>query len=77
MKIQKILFSRIQPYETLDRDLRLPQVPEAPVDTHRPREATAVGGTTKSSQCGKSRAPEPEIALGGSVTGAMSEESSN
>ena len=24
------------------RDLRLPQVPEAPVDTHRPREATAV-----------------------------------
>ena len=25
------------------RDLRLPQVPEAPVNTHRPREATAVG----------------------------------
>ena len=25
------------------RGLRLPQVPEAPVDTHRPREATAVG----------------------------------
>ena len=24
-------------------DLRLPQVPEAPVNTHRPREATAVG----------------------------------
>ena len=24
------------------RDLRLPQVPEAPVDTHRPREDTAV-----------------------------------
>ena len=26
-------------------DLRLPQVPEAPVNTHRPREATAVGPT--------------------------------
>ena len=24
-------------------DLRLPQVPEAPVNTHRPREATAIG----------------------------------
>ena len=32
------------------RDLRLPQVPEAPANTHRPREATAVGGTTKSSR---------------------------
>ena len=27
------------------RDLRLPQVPETPVCTHRPREATAVGPT--------------------------------
>ena len=27
--------------------------------------------------CGKSRAPEPETALGGSVTGATSEESSS
>ena len=26
-------------------DLRLPQVPEAPANTHRPREATAVGPT--------------------------------
>ena len=28
-------------------------------------------------ECGKSRAPQPEIALGGTVTDTMSEESSN
>ena len=32
-------------------DLRLPQDPEAPVNTHRPREATAVGPTETTTAC--------------------------
>ena len=32
-------------------DLRLPQVPEAPISTHRPREAAATGPTETTSSC--------------------------
>ena len=47
-------------------DLRLPQVPEAPVNTHRPREATAVGPTeTTTAPACQNFTTRPKVALEG------------